>query len=195
MFDIFINYLKDKISLSDGEIQLIRAVAILKKLRKRQYLLQQGDVWKYNAFVASGFLRTYAVDDKGQEHILNFAPENHWTGDRESLAGGNPSQFNINAIEDTEVVLITKGNFDRLCQQIPQLQDFVNALLHSSFLVSQKRIHETISLSAEEKYQNFLENFPVITQRIPQHMIASYIGITPETLTRVRKKGIKKRTT
>ena len=191
MFDIFISYLKNKISLSEDEVALIRAGATLKKLRRRQYLLQEGEIWKYNAFVASGFLRAFSIDDKGQEHILNFAPENHWTGDRESLTNRTPSHLNIDAVEDSEVVLITKDNFDRLCQQIPQLNDFINAILHKSFLVSQRRIHDIISLSADEKYQNFLERFPVIAQRVPQHMIASYIGVTPETLTRIRRKSAK----
>jgi CRP-like cAMP-binding protein len=185
--DKFIQYLTDKISLSDEEIKQITQVAIQKKIRKRQLLLQEGDVWKYNAFVGNGFLRTYSIDNKGNEHILNFSPENYWSGDRESLMTGNPSRFNIEAIEDTDVVLITKENFDLLCRNILQLNDLVNAILHKSFVVSQDRIHAGISLSAEEKYQKFLNQYPQIVNRVPQHMIASYIGITPETLTRIRR--------
>lgn len=187
MFDAFLRYLQDKITLSNEEVELIRSVSILKKLRKRQYLLQEGDLWRHNAFVCSGFLRTFSIDSKGQEHIMNFAPENYWTGDRESLASGDPSRFNIDAIEDSEIVLISKANFESICQQIPQLNNLVNAILHKSFIVSQNRIHDNISLSAEEKYQNFLMKFPSIINRVPQHMIASYIGITPETLTRIKK--------
>lgn len=185
--DKFIQYLTDKITLSTEETAQIEQVCIPKKIRKRQLLLQEGDVWKYNAFVSNGFLRTYSIDNKGNEHILNFAPENYWSGDRESLMTGNPSRFNIEAVEDTDVVLITKDNFDQLCRSIPQLNDLVNAILHKSFVVSQDRIHAGISLSAEEKYQKFLDQYPQIANRIPQHMIASYIGITPETLTRIRR--------
>ena len=192
MFDTFLKYLQDKITLSDEEVELIRSVSILKKLRKRQFLLQEGDVWRYNAFVCSGFLKTFSIDDKGQEHIMNFSPENYWTGDRESLATGNPSRFNIDAIEDAEIILITKENFESICQQIPQLNNLANAILQKSFIVSQNRIHANISLSAEEKYQNFLVKFPSIANRVPQHMIASYIGITPETLTRIRRNAVKK---
>jgi CRP-like cAMP-binding protein len=192
MFDTFLKYLQDKITLSDEEVELIRSVSILKKLRKRQYLLQEGDVWRYNAFVCSGFLKTFSIDDKGQEHIMNFSPENYWTGDRESLATGNPSHFNIDAIEDAEIILITKENLESICQKIPQLNNLANAILQKSFIVSQNRIHANISLSAEEKYQNFLVKFPSITNRVPQHMIASYIGITPETLTRIRRNAVKK---
>ncbi|MBC7847432.1 MAG: Crp/Fnr family transcriptional regulator [Flavobacterium sp.] len=191
MFDTFIKYLQDKIKLSAEEIELIRSISILKKLRKRQYLLLEGDVWRYNAFISSGFLKTFSIDSKGQEHIMNFAPESYWIGDRESLATGNPSRFNIDAIEDSEVILITKENFESICQKIPQLDNLVNAILQKSFIVSQNRIHANISLSAEEKYQNFMETFPSLIHRMPQHMIASYIGITPETLTRIKKNGLK----
>jgi CRP-like cAMP-binding protein len=192
MVDTLIKYLQDKIALSEAEVDMIRSVSILKKLRRKQYLLQEGDVWRYNAFVCSGFLKTYSIDGKGQEHIINFSPENYWTGDRESLAQGSPSRFNIDAIEDTEVVLIEKGNFEMLCEKIPQLNNLVNVILQKSFIVMQNRVHTNISLSAEEKYQNFLDKFPAIANRIPQHMIASYIGVTPETLTRIRRNTSKK---
>lgn len=187
VIDQFIRYLTDKITLSAEETAQIVQVCIPKKIRKRQLLLQEGDIWKYNAFVSHGFLRTYSIDNKGNEHILSFAPENYWSGDRESLMTGKPSRFNIEAIEDTDVVLITKDNFDQLCRSIPQLNDLVNAILHKSFVVSQDRIHAGISLSAEEKYEKFLGQYPHIANRIPQHMIAAYIGITPETLTRIRR--------
>lgn len=192
MFAAFQKYLTDKIALSEDEIAAIADVATVKKLRKKQYLLQEGDVWKYNAFVCRGFLKTFSVDNNGIEHILNFSPENYWTGDRESLTNGTPSRLNIDAIEDSEVLLIKKEEFEVLCQQIPQFNNLINNILHKSFLVSQSRILANISLSAEEKYQQFLEKYPAIANRIPQHMIASYIGITPETLTRIRKNALKK---
>lgn len=192
MFEFFLKYLQDKISLSLEEVEMIRSVAIEKKLRRKQYLLQQGEIWKYNAFVSSGLLKSYSISEDGQEHIMSFSPENYWTGDRASLMNGTPSQFNIDAIEDSEVILIEKMNFESLCKNIPQLNNMVNAILQKSFVVSQSRIHTQISLSAEEKYQDFLKKFPKISNRIPQHMIAAYIGITPETLTRLRRKSFKK---
>ncbi|ASK29477.1 cyclic nucleotide-binding protein [Chryseobacterium sp. T16E-39] len=192
MFDYFINYLKDKITLSNDEIELIKSVAILKRLRKHQYLLQEGDVWKFNAFISSGLVKTFSIDTKGQEHIMNFSPENYWTGDRESLTTGNPSEFNIIALENSEVILIKKEDFSILCSTIPQFNDMVNEILHRSFLFSQKRIHANISLSAEEKYQDFIKKNPHIINRIPQHMIASYLGVSPETLSRIRTQASKK---
>lgn len=190
--DTLIQYLEDKITLSPAEAALIRSVCTVKKIRKKQYLLQEGDVWKYHAFVAEGFLRTFSIDDKGNEHIMNFSPENHWSGDRASLSSGSPSKFCIEAIEDTSIILITDQHFRELCTRIPQLNNLVNAIIQKSFIVSQDRIHANISLSAEEKYLYFLEKFPTIANRIPQHMIASYIGVTPETLTRIRRNNVKR---
>lgn len=192
MFNIFKNYLKSKAVFTDEDFQKIEAVSISKKLRKRQYLLQEGDVWRYNGFVCTGFMRTYSVDNKGQEHIISFAPENYWTGDRESLASGNPSVYNIDALEDSQLILINKENFEKLCRNIPVFNDVINTILHRSFIAAQSRINAAISLSAEEKYYDFLKKFPAIVDRIPQHMIASYLGISPETLSRIRSQGTKK---
>lgn len=186
MFDVFIDYLRQRIPLSESETEWIGTMSILKKLRKKQYLLQEGNVWSYNAFVVSGCLRSYAVDEKGLEHIIAFAVENWWIGDRESLLSGQPSRFNIDAIEDSEVVLITQENFQRISQQIPAFNEMVNSILQKSFVVSQNRIQAAISYTAEEKYLNFVRNYPAFAQRIPQSMIASFLGMTPETLSRVR---------
>lgn len=126
-------------------------------------------------------------DANGKEHIINLAPENYWTGDRDSLTYQTPSSFNIDAIEDSEVVLIGKDDFEMLCLKMPHFNDLINRILHKSFIAFQNRIHASISLSAEQKYQDFLDKFPALVMRIPQHMIASYIGITPATLTRIRR--------
>ncbi|WP_149693158.1 Crp/Fnr family transcriptional regulator [Chitinophaga sp. CF418] len=191
MFEAFRKYIREKSNVTEEDLVQIEAVCQYKKLRKRQYLLQEGDVWKYNAFIVKGCLRTYTVDDKGNEHILNFATENWWTGDRESLQTGNPSAYNIDALEDAEIILITKTNFDQLCNDIPAFNDMVNAILQRSFIASQSRIHTFLSLSAEEKYQAFLQKYPQLVMRVPQGMIASYLGVTPETLSRVRKQSSK----
>lgn len=193
MFEAFRKYIEEKSNVSEADLLQIEAVCQYKKLRKRQYLLQEGDVWKYNAFIVKGCVRTYTVDEKGNEHILNFAIENWWTGDRESLQTGHPSAYNIDALEDAEIILITKTNFDQLCSDIPAFNDMINAILQKSFVASQRRIHTFLSLGAEEKYQQFLERYPQLATRVPQGMIASYLGITAETLSRVRKQAAKGR--
>lgn len=187
MIAVFREYLKEKANYTEQELDVIVAAAVIRKVRRRQYLLQQGDVWKHNAFVTKGCLRTYTVDEKGAEHIINFAVENWWIGDRESLRTGEPSIYNIDAIEDTEVALLSKEAYDTLCVEIPAFNDMVNAILEKSFRVSQHRIHTFISLTAEEKYRNFLERLPHLATRLPQSMIASYLGMTAETLSRIRK--------
>lgn len=192
MINIFLEYLKDKFPITEEELEMFSQVCTLKKLRRRQYLLQEGDVWQKNAFVAKGVLRTYRVDEKGTEHIIQFSIENWWAGDRQSYHSGLPSGFNIEALEDAEVVLIPKADFDRLQIEIPKFGEFTRALLERSFIASQNRIHASISYSAEEKYADFIKAYPDITNRIPQHMIASYLGISPETLSRIRNQIAKK---
>lgn len=192
MIDVFIKYLQEKGNFSPEELDAIVAVTTIKKLRKRQYLLQEGDVWKNNAFVTKGCLKTYSVDDKGNEHILYFAVENWWTGDRESLQTGKPSIYNIEAIEDAEIALISKEKFDSLTANIPAFNNMINVIIQKSFVVAQSRIYTFMGLSAEEKYRFFLQKFPHLPARVPQNMIASFLGITPETLSRVRKQIAKK---
>ena len=187
MFDLFEKYLLSKMAFTPNEIDQIRAVSGLKTLGKRQFLLRAGEVWTQNAFVTKGCLRTYSIDAKGAEHIIYFAVENWWTGDQESLASGQPSHYNIDAIEDSTLILIKKEDFDRLCQRIPALQSLANTLIHRSFRSAQNRVHSAISYSAEEKYLEFLQKFPDLALRIPQHMVASYLGMTTETLSRVRR--------
>lgn len=187
MFELFEKYLRSRATFTDSEVQQVAAVSVRKKLRKRQYLLQAGEVWGYDAFVTSGCLRTYAVDAKGAEHILAFAVENWWIGDRQSLLSGQPSRYNIDAVEDSTVVLIRNEDFERLRQAIPTLHELVNDVLHRGLLASQTRIHAAISYSAEEKYREFLQRFPALALRLPQHMVASYLGITTETLSRIRR--------
>ncbi|MCK0190280.1 Crp/Fnr family transcriptional regulator [Arenibacter sp. F20364] len=192
MLEVFKKYINDKVSMPEDDLSEILSYAILKKLRRRQFLLQEGDVWRYNAFVSSGFLRKYSVDDKGTEHIMSFSPENYWTGDRESLVNETPSKFNIEALENAEILLFKKDDFDMLCKKFPLFNNMVNNILHRSFLTSQNRIHSSISLTSEEKYNNFVLKFPSIANRVPQHMIASYIGISPETLSRIRSQANKR---
>lgn len=192
MLEVFKKYITDKTVMSEEDLSEILLYAIEKKLRKKQFLLQEGDTWHYNAFVCSGFVRKYSVDNKGAEHIMSFSPENYWTGDRESLVNETPSKFNIEALENTEILLFKKEDFEMLCKKIPAFNNMVNNILHKSFLTSQNRIHSNISLTSEEKYNNFVLKFPSIANRVPQHMIASYIGISPETLSRIRSQANKK---
>ena len=192
MFEIFRKYIEGRISLTEEQFGRLQGLCIIKKLRKKQYLLQEGDTWKYHAFITKGCMRTYSIDEKGLEHIIYFGIENWWIGDKESLLFNQPSKYNIDAVEDSEVVLFTDPNFNLACKEIPAFNDMINNILQRSFANSQSRIQAAISYTAEEKYLNFLSKYPGFATRIPQSMIASYLGITPETLSRVRNLSAKK---
>jgi len=192
MFEAFESYLRGKAGLNDDEIESVRAVCIEKKIRKRQYLLQEGEVCHYECFIAKGCLRMYGVGDDGAEHILRFAVENWWISDRESYNNGTPSRFNIDALENCEVILINKPDFINLLTTIPKLRDFIDGLLARSYDAIQNRVMSAISYSAEERYQHFISRFPDIFHRVPLHMIASYLGVSRETLSRVRSQFVQK---
>lgn len=186
MFEVFERYLIEKGGLTEQEIAAVRAVSVEKRLRRRQYLLQEGDICVLNCFVVSGCLRLYRVGEDGSEHMMRFAVENWWMSDQESLYNGIPSRNYIDALESSKVILISITDYLQLQQTIPRFREMVERLKARSFEASQRRILSNISNSAEEKYQNFIETYPVFFKRIPLHMIASYLGVTRETLSRVR---------
>ncbi|HLF52636.1 Crp/Fnr family transcriptional regulator [Flavobacterium sp.] len=192
MFKVFEDYLSEKISLSPQDFELIQSVAVIKKLRKHQYLLQEGDIWTYKAFVCQGLLRSFRTDDKGVDHIIQFSIENWWAGDIESGSLGHPSKNNIEALEPTTLLLFSSKDFEMLETKIPVFKDFVTALISQSYIASQNRVHDNISMNSEERYSKFLKTYPQIANRVPQHMIASYLGISAETLSRIRKQIQKK---
>lgn len=191
MFEILAVYLKEKGGLTDEEVKRVEEVTITKKLRKRQYLLQEGDVSNFNCFIAKGCLRLYRVGKDGTEHILRFGVENWWMSDYQSYITGEPSKSNIDALEDSELVLIKKDDLAALCQEIPNLQKLIKKLEDKSFDVSQNRILSNISETAEEKYDSFTKSCPEVNRRVPLHMIASFLGVSRETLSRVRNKYFK----
>jgi CRP-like cAMP-binding protein len=186
MYDLLYKKITETISITDEEFELCKTLFLPKKLRKKQYLLQEGDVCRYNTFVSAGLLRSYTVDDKGGEHILQFAFEGWWLGDIYSFLTGEPSVYNMEALEACELLLITKPSWELLLEKIPVFERYFRILIQNNLVATQRRLMGALSGMSEERYLNFVNNFPGSLNRIPQHMIASYLGITRETLSRIR---------
>lgn len=187
MFSGFETYIKEQANLNDHEVQLMRSMAVERSLRRREFLLQQGQVCRYKIFITKGLLRAYSAGGDGSEHIVQFSPENSWITDPESLDKGSPSNSNIDALEPSEMVLWTKKDLHYLAANIPGLKAYFDKLISRSSYMFRQRLLSAISLTAEEKYEEFIKKFPHLLERVPLHMVASYLGVTRETLSRIRR--------
>lgn len=194
MHEALFKYINGHITapLKRTEIELVKKAFVPKKIRKKQYLLQEGEVCKYFAFIVKGAMRQYSVDDKGIEHIVALSIENWWAGDRESFVMLTPSIYNIDAWEDTEVLIITRADQLNLFNAVPTLDELSLKLDERHSIATQKRLNDFVSLPAEKRFTHFADTYPEFLQRFPQHVIASYLGITKETLSRVRKQMMRK---
>lgn len=188
MYQIFFQEFNEKVPLNAEEEALIKRYLTPKKLRKKQYLLQEDDVCKYIAFVEKGALKAYAIDESGAERIIQFALEGWTISDLYSFLTGEPATYNIDAIEDAQLILISKSAHEELLEKLPKYETYIRLQITGAYIALQKRLTSIISLPLEERYKNFTAIYPDITQRVPQHMIASYMGLTPETLSRVRSR-------
>ncbi|TWH99098.1 CRP-like cAMP-binding protein [Flavobacterium tiangeerense] len=177
--------------LTNEEQALIVATFQPKKLRKKQYFLQEGDVCKYAGFIVKGAMRQYRVDEKGVEHMVQLFIENYWANDRESSTMLTPSIYNIDAWEDTDILLVTRADMLDLMAKIPSITEMIRLMDERNAIANQRRLNSTISNTAEKRYEEFAKNHPQFIQRFPQHLIASFLGITKETLSRIRKQAIK----
>lgn len=186
MFSALAAYFGEKVHLTQQELELMEMHCHFRKLKKKEFLLQEGEVCRFSAFVVSGCLRSYRLDDGGNEHTFKFVIEDWWITDNESYSNGTPAQFNIQALEDCELMVISKESFYFLLERIPQLKPLVDRLQSNSFNASQERIYQQISATPEARYQAFVDTYPDIFNRVPLHMVASYLGMSRETLTRIR---------
>lgn len=195
MFEPFFSYIEHKTggfpALTAADREQITRYFQVKTVRKRQYLLQDGEQATHHYFVIRGCLRLFRVDEKGQDHIIQFAIENWWISDRESLISGKPSKYMIEALEDTEVLKITSADLDTVSNTVAALKQAMQKVQQNNVVATQNRIHAAISFTAEQKYLHFLDTYPDIFQRVPQQMIASYLGITRETLSRIRRQAVR----
>ncbi|TDE03229.1 Crp/Fnr family transcriptional regulator [Flavobacterium hiemivividum] len=187
MYEQLAKSIGEKVALTAAEFDLCKTFFIPKKIRKKQTLLLEGDVCTYNAFIEKGILRSYTTDAKGNEHIIQFAFEGWWITDLSSFLMGENSTYTIEAIEDSELLLLTAAAREELMNALPVFERYQRLLLENAYIALQARVNSALTATAEEKYTKLTIAYPDIVARVPQHMIASYLGLTPETLSRVRK--------
>jgi CRP-like cAMP-binding protein len=187
MIDVLFYHIQEKVSLTNEDKEKIKTFFVAKRLRKRQYLLQEGEICKHLTFVAKGLLRTYNVDPRGDEHMSIFGWEGWWLSDFNSFLSGVPAVFNIDAIENSDLLLISKADYEALTVTVPVMDRYFRILYQNSLVTKERRLMSTITHSAEERYLQLAESNPQIIERIPQNLIASYLGLAPETISRIKK--------
>jgi len=193
MFDEILQYFKDKgVEVTPEIRRLVEEELERRFFKKGEIILRPGESCNHTFFVAKGLLRAYTIDDNGKEHILQFAPENWLISDRSSLLFNEVSEQFIDAIEDSEVIMVESGFFQKLSEMSTSFQNFNLMALNNHIRHLHKRINLLISASAEVRYLDFVKLYPDIMLRVPQLMVASYLGITPESLSRVRKELARK---
>lgn len=187
MFTELEKQLKAHIPLTAEDFDTIKRHFVPKKMRKKQWLLEQGDVCTRMAFVEKGALYSYSSNENGSINVVQFAFEGWWMSDLYSFLTEKPSNLNIEALEDCELLVLKKDALGELLQKVPVFETYLRILYQNAYISLQNRIEKTISQNAEQRYLSFMEERTDILLRVPQHLIASYLGITPETLSRIRR--------
>ncbi|MDH6254156.1 CRP/FNR family transcriptional regulator [Chryseobacterium sp. H1D6B] len=188
MFNILISHIQQKIDLDENEAELLKSFFIQRLFRKKQYVLQAGDVCEYLAFVSKGILKSYILDEKGIERINMFAFEGWWISDFNSYINQERAVLNIDVIENAELLLINRENYEELTKQIPKMDRYFRILYQNSLVTKDHRLIISNNFTAEEKYLYLVKNNPEMIQKLPHNLIASYLGLSPETISRIRKK-------
>jgi CRP-like cAMP-binding protein len=186
----FFDYIKQYVELTSEEQSLLLSKIKTRKYLKGQFVIQNGDVCRHENFVLSGCLKTFYIDNEGQEHIVMFAIENWWTADLGSFITQTPADLNIQCLENSELVQIHYDDLQQLYLKIPKLERFFRIIIQKAFVAAQKRVINNFSLPASDRYLQFRDQYPKIEQRVPQYMIASYLGITKEFLSKIRSQLI-----
>jgi CRP-like cAMP-binding protein len=188
MYPELLAHIKKYVQLNEQDEELLCRKLEFKKLKKKEYLLEAGKVCTGNYFVVKGLLRQYFMNAKLNEQIIQFGLETWWIADQDSLLNKTPSTTYIQAIEPCELLLLPEKNRAELFQQIPQLEAYFLLMMQKAFVAAQRRIGFIFNQSDEERYRHFIKLYPGFVQRVPQYMLASYLGFTPQFLSRLRAK-------
>jgi len=186
--ELLLNAIAKHVTLTEAEQQQLLSVLSYKKVKKKQFLHQEGDISKQAIFVTSGCLRSYSIDKNGFEHILQFAPPGWWISDMRSIIKQEPGILYIDAVDDSDIILLSKTDLDKLYSSIPKLERFFRILAENALATYQHRLIDNLSLSAMERYGNFCKLYPTLIEKLPQKQVAAYIGVTPEFLSKMVNK-------
>ncbi|MGA0558607.1 Crp/Fnr family transcriptional regulator [Larkinella sp. VNQ87] len=187
MTDLLRAHIQTKIRLSDEEFALTERLFTRKELKRRQFLHRQGEVCRYESFVGNGCLKSYHTDDQGVEHVLRFSVEGWWAGDLDSFRNQTPSAFGIQALEPTTLLVIDQPTLQDLYRQVPKMETFFRLLNENALIATSQRMIKNLSIPAKNRYELFLSTYPHLARRLPLKDIASYLGITPVFLSRLRR--------
>jgi CRP-like cAMP-binding protein len=187
-YELILQNVSKHIHLDNAETDFFISLLQHKILKRKDYLLKEGEHCKTENFILKGCLRTYTIDDKGFEHILMFGIEDWWVGDLYSFLTKTPATYYIDALEDTEILQILKENLDKLYERVPKFERFFRLIIQNAFIALQRRINQNLSFTAEEKYLDFIKRYPELEQRISQKQVSAYLGITPVFLSMLRRK-------
>ncbi len=179
-YQFLLQNISKHINLTKKDEEYFTSLLSLKKIKKKNFVLQEGEVNKHLTFVVSGILRLYSIDKNGFEHILQFAPAGWWIGDMRSFLSQLPASLYIDAIEDSEVILLFKPDLEDLYINVPEFERFFRILAENALATYQHRLIDNLSLPAIERFNNFCKLYPTLTQTLAQKYIASYVGVTPE---------------
>lgn len=186
MFERLKTSLNEHVSLNDAEWELCKNSFRPKRMLKRQFLLQEGDVCRELTFVEKGSLYSYSVDSKGNQHVIRFAFEGWWMANLQSFFTSSPTRLNIEVLENSELLILDKNNHELLLEKIPAYERYQRIILQNAYVALQQRVENALGLTAEEKYARLIEQRPEFLNRVPLNLVASYLGVSPETLSRVR---------
>lgn len=184
-FDLLLKNISNHVHLTSEETSFFLSLLQPKKLKKKQFLLQEGEINSSQAFVLNGCLRSYSIDKNGFEHIQQFAPADWWIGDMYSFIKQKPATLYIDAIFDSEIALLSKADLENLYERVPKFERYFRILLQNSLITYQHRLMDNLGLSAKERYDSFCRSYPSLIETLPQKQVAAYIGVTPEFLSKM----------
>jgi CRP-like cAMP-binding protein len=191
-FSLIIKNVSKHIQLTKDEEKHFVSFLKEKKIKRKQFVLRENEICENSIFITKGCLRGYTIDQNGFDHILQFAPPDWWIADMYSLISQKPGNLNIDAIEDTEVLLLSRKNQEKLFVDVPKFERFFRIITENSLVANRQRILDNMSLTAQQRFAAFCHHYPTLIEHLPQKLIASYIGVTPEFLSKVKAEYFKR---